>query len=163
MDDIELDLESTTNLPMTRFIVQLFARGYTLRAIKKKVLLEYEKELTDTELLRYMDRYAPDIMAYQEQADQITLTTGLAKKEERVARLSELAEELEDDALKGNPKLAPIYLRTLKQIQEEMEPLGINVSLPPNDPWRILLENLREVAQRSLPSQSEHDTDQTSS
>lgn len=147
----------------TLIIVEMLARGYQLRTIKNKLKDELSVELTDTELLQYLNTFGEEIDLYREQFTQMTLTTGLADISERVRRLSELAENYEDSAMGGNTKAAGVYLKTLSQIKEEMQPLGITIQNP-NDPWIQMVQELQETSRQSrLLIGSQSDQDQTKS
>lgn len=122
-------------------IIKWFAQGYTVRTIALKVAMLTGISATDQDLLRLGVCYAEDIEKVRREIAEIALVRGLARKEERVARLNELAERWEDKA-KEDGKAARTYMATLKQIQSEMEPLGIRVHLDEEDPWAKLLKEL---------------------
>lgn len=124
-------------------IIKLFAQGYTIRHIRNYIMKEIELEPSEADLIKVAVLYSDDITLVRQELAEEALMTGLARKEERVRRMNELAEKLEElgDALKA-PKVARTYLAVLKQIQGEMEPLGITVTLPGNDPWMQLLQKL---------------------
>lgn len=136
--------------PERQFLMELFARGYTARTISKKMLAEFQVIVPDTVLLQGAVQYSDDIEEYRKELGRQAINAGAARKEERIRRLSELAEEWED-AAKANPKAAGVYLRTLDQIREETEPLGLAVPVDKADPWKMLLQQLAQSRIEQLP------------
>jgi len=128
-----------------RLVIEMFARGYTVRTIRKRLTAEMGREPSEQELLRLSVAYADDIDKARGEVAELALSRGLAVKAERVLRLGELAEEWEEGA-KTDPKAAGVYLKTLDQINKEIEPLHIHINLPKDDPWVQLMESLRESA-----------------
>lgn len=143
-----------------RKVIEMFARGYTVRAIKLAITDMMGREPSDNVLMRIAVAYSSDIEQAREDIAEMALTRGLAAKEERVSRLNMLAESWETKAA-TEPKAAAVYLRTLKQIQEEIEPLNIRIRLPVGDPWGELLQQLKESAQsrQKITTQLLSDTD----
>lgn len=123
-------------------LVELFARGYTARYIRERLLEDAGIELSDAEVLQGAVLYAEDVTRYRKEINTATMQVGLARKEERVRRLGELAESYEEPA-KSNPKAASVYLKTIHQIAEEVEPLKLHVEIDVEDPWFKLLTSLR--------------------
>jgi hypothetical protein len=136
-------------------LIVFFARGYSIRYIRAW-LTRRAAELgrpslvpSEQQLLRLAVDYAPNIEEVREELAQDTLTRGLARKEERVRRLSEMAESIEGQAQSGaNLKASEMYRRALRDIKDEMEPIAIPIILP-DDKWAQLLSGLRE--KRELP------------
>jgi uncharacterized protein YjaZ len=123
-------------------MIMLFARGYTVRRIQL-VLAQEHVEMSAQELLLGAVQYAPDVEQVQRQLAESAFKRGLAKKDERVRRLSELAEKWEDKA-GVEAKAAGVYLRTLDQLKEETVGIGQTVPLDEDDPWAKLLKQLRK-------------------
>lgn len=151
------------HIPMEvrRVVIEMFARGYTVRTIAKR--LEDPELLgrvpSADELIRLTMDYATDIEQARADISKLVLERGLALKEERLLRLTELAEAYEKPAVGGNVKSAGVYLRTLKQIQEEVEPLGMLLIHPELDPWGRMLLSLREASQSKPTPQLESGQD----
>ena len=142
--DLRMNMDELTEL------MHLFARGYTVRHIRKwfnKRALEMgdpNAVPNEQQLLQFAVRYADDIDGIRQQLAEDVLRAGLAKKEERVRRLSEVAETLEPAALDGvNLKAVESYRRLLKDIRDETDPLGLTIILP-DDRWHLLLTDLSE-------------------
>jgi hypothetical protein len=135
-------------------LVEWFARGYTARYIRERLLEETGIDLSDAEVLQGAVLYAEDVTKYRKEINTATMQVGLARKEERVRRLGELAEAYEKPA-QANPKAASVYLKTLHQIAEEVEPLKLHVEIDVEDPWYKLLTSLqpsKRQDQTLLPS-----------
>lgn len=132
----------------------------------------------EDELMRLALNYSDDIDQAREDLAALALTRGLAVKEERLLRYTELAESWEDAAVDGvpiivkvddplnpgtsipieigrqlDPKAAKVYQDTLKAIKEEVEPLGLALIVPPSDPWGQLLTKLSQQAEASNQGQ----------
>jgi hypothetical protein len=142
--DLRLNMDELTEL------MHLFARGYTVRYIRKwfnkRALQMGDPHAVPNEqqLLQFAVKYADDIDGIRSQLAEDVLRAGLAKKEERVRRLSETAENLEPAAMEGsNLKAVESYRRILKDIRDETEPLGLTIILP-DDRWHQLLSDLSE-------------------
>lgn len=136
------------NLQQRRAIIEMFARGYTVRHVKQYLMLELQCEPSDDLLMRIAVEYSDDIEAAREQLAEMVFARGLATKPERLTRLTELAESWEARA-QAEPKAASVYLKTLDQIRAEVEPLGWLLSSPKSDPWGQLLGELRDSARTS--------------
>jgi len=135
-------------------LMELFARGYTARTIGKLMLKDFQVMISDQILLQGAVLYADDIEEYRKELGKVAINTGLARKEERVRRLGELAESWEESA-QSSTKAAGVYLKTLGQIQEETEPLGLVVPVDKDDPWKQLLQQIassQRTSETSLPS-----------
>lgn len=124
-------------------LCMLFARGYTVRTVKARMQTEFGIEMTNEALLRGGVQYAEDIEKVRKELAENAVQVGLARKEERIRRLGELAEAYEEPAIKGGTKAAGVYLKTLSQIQSETEPLGLKVAMDEEDPWMLLLKKLK--------------------
>ncbi len=144
-------------------IIILFARGYTVRHIDR-VLTKRADELGRTDLvpsqqqlLTLAVRYSDDVDQIREDMERQHLTTGLARKGERVRRLSELAENIEPTAMREATPEHPLnldamdmYRKIVKDIQGEIEPLNIKF-ISPDDPWALLLKRLSDEREHSNP------------
>ena len=140
-------------------VIEWFARGFTVRRIRAKLLVEYEYESSEQELMRLSIAYADDVEQARREISEMVLERGLASKTERVLRLSELAESWEDRA-HSEAKAAGVYMRALKQVHEEIEPLGLTVLIPTSDPWGKLISDLREARSPQLTATPEPIKDQ---
>jgi hypothetical protein len=136
--------------------MELFARGYTARTIGKFMLEEFAVVIADSTILQGAVLYADDIETYRKEIGKLAVNTGLARKEERLRRLSELAESWEEPA-KENTKAAGVYLKTLDQIKEETDPLGHIVPVDKDDTW---LQLLQQLVSGTRPSQTPQLQDQ---
>ena len=131
-------------------IIEWFARGFTVRRIRAKLIKTYDYESSEKELMRLSIAYADDVEQARREISEMVLERGLASKSERVLRLSELAESWEDRA-HTEVKAAGVYQRTLKQIHDEVEPLGLTIVVPSSDPWGQLMLELKEARSQSTP------------
>ena len=109
----------------------------------------------DQELVRIAVEEGDDINRLRSELEEVAFSRGIASKAVRMDRLNQLAESLEPAALGGDTKTAGAYLNTLKQAQAEVEPLGLRLILPKDDPWAELLNDLRETALKRLDPKSE--------
>lgn len=148
-------------------VIELFARGYTIRFIedklKRRAAEKGRSDLVPTpqQLLTLAVRYADDVEAVRGELAKRTFEAGLARKEERVRRLSEAAEAIEDQVMSGiNLKATETYRKILQSVHEEVEPLKL-VVISPDDPWAQLLSNLKET--RDSSTQGEETSDSQSS
>jgi hypothetical protein len=145
-------------------IIVLFARGYTVRYIERRLIERAaEKGRPDLvpnqqQLMTLAVRYGDDIDQIREDMEKQLLTTGLARKGERVRRLSEMAENIEQVALRPPSAEAPLnldaieqYRKLVKDIHGEIEPLNIKF-IAPDDPWALLLNRLKEERDFSNPN-----------
>lgn len=131
-------------------VMTLFARGYTIRHIRKFLvgkaasLGRPDMVPTEQDLLTMASRYSDDIEKHRTELAQDALARGLARKEERITRLTWAVESVETDALTGlNLKATEMYRRLIKDIGTEVEGLNIRI-LMPDDPWAQLLSKLKE-------------------
>ena len=132
-------------------IVTWFARGYTIRYIESQLRSRAAKAgmvdqlPTEQDLLTLAVRYSNDIEQVRSDLAKDALRAGLARKEERVRRLSESAEAIEDQVMSGmNLKATETYRKILSSIHDEVEPLHL-VIISPDDPWALLLTNLKKT------------------
>jgi len=186
---VEATLETTSNgnyKPVIAtneqrlFVITLFARGYTIRYIRTAIQKHFGRVPREDELMRLALDYSDDVEQVREDLAAMALTRGLAAKEERILRLTEMAEAWEGDAIDGtpiyedvmdpttnqptgrkvmvgtikDPRAAKVYLDTIKQVKEEVEPLGLQLLVPPSDPWGKLLLELQEASQQQMSQQS---------
>lgn len=186
MTDTNTDLVPIGSIPppslddLHRTIIVLFARGYTVRAVHRKLTsLAASANTTPTTpttpggfvagenvdcgvgnlgglrpprpvqvptiqtLLQMSVEHGLEIEEMRREIARRVLNIGLARKEERIMRLTELAESLEDSS-GGSPKSTALYLHTLEAIRKETENIGIRTEIPETDDWRMLLTKLAE-------------------
>jgi hypothetical protein len=131
-------------------VVEFFARGYTIRYIHNHLMRRAaERSRPDLvpepqDLLRLAVRYADNIEQIRGELAKDALRVGLARKEERIRRLSEAAEAIEPQVISGmNLKATEGYRKLLQSIHDEVEPLKLIV-ITPDDPWAQLLTSLKE-------------------
>jgi len=124
-------------------LIDLFAKGYTVRRIREHLTEKLGGSPTDQQLMQLATLYADDIDGYRRQLSKDTLSRGLAIKSERIRRLAELAETWETKA-QLETKSAGVYLSALKQIQSETDAIGFTGVLPEDDKWGQLLLSLRD-------------------
>lgn len=130
----------------------LFAHGYTIRYIRNW-LFQRAAEFgrmdmvpTEQDLLRLAALYAEDIEKVREELAKDTLQRGLARKEERISRLTQAAETIEPQVMDGtNLKATEMFRRLIKDIATEVDGLNIRIMMP-DDPWALLLIDLKERA-----------------
>ena len=117
-------------------------RGYTVRRIKQ-LMKKAGHDLTgvpDAALTAYLIEILPDVRTQREPLEKVIPDlVGLARKMERIRRLAEAAEAIED-LTATSPKWSAEYRRYLAQIQAEIEPLAIEFA--PGDKWADLLAQL---------------------
>lgn len=123
------------------FVVALFAKGFTVRRIIKELTGRIGRTPDERELINLYSQYSGNIDELREEIAKRVLTTGLARAEVRIERLAELADEWAERAGK-DAKSAAVYLKTLDQLREETEPLGL-VPIDPEDPWLLVITELR--------------------
>lgn len=127
-------------LDRKRIAVELLAAGYTTRYIVKKMIEAEVEPYAETDLVAFRQQYAPEIADLQEASDREVLNSGLSRRAERVRRLSHYVETLEnvlDSAPEGQVplKVGKEFRAAIKDIQEEVDPLGLRGLVDPNDPW----------------------------
>lgn len=132
--------------------MELVHKGYTIRAIRKKMKkagCPLPSHTPDAQLIALMREHRRDIVSAREAAAQDVLDfVGLTDKMTRVKRLATMAEAMEEEAF-VNPKTAAEYRRFLEQIRGELEPLNITLAL--GDPFGDLLRELADLGE-SQPS-----------
>lgn len=126
----------------TRYILDLMVKGYQLSAIlarceKNDVPVDYP-----TLVAMFRDHYE-EIAQAREQTDQETLKRGLGRKAERLRRVEDLAERIEDKAI-TSPEWASAYLRTIKTAEQIVGNSGL-YELPETDEWVIYIRQLKQV------------------
>lgn len=165
-------MDSITTLPrLTKeqfaTFMGLLARGYTARMIRKHMDEEHSVVLSDAQILYAGVQYAAEIQGIRLTLDKMTLRTGLARSEERIRRLSELADSWEDkargDQEAASTRAAQVYVRTLEQIQKETDALGLHTAVSDDDPWVTLLNKLKPEQPTLPPSTGEPPEGQTNS
>ena len=139
-------------------VVDLFARGYSTRFIRAELTKALARVRTappsDQELMQLAVMYAADIDKYRVELAQITLRTSLARGEQRMNRLNQLAEQWEVAAMES-PKAAAVYLRTMEQLRREGQDAGIRPMITEDDPWMKILSQLRPKQLPGTTEQSE--------
>lgn len=130
--------------------VELFSQGYTVRYVRSALKVVLGRVPTEQELVRIAVEEGDDINRLRGELEEIAYSRGVASKAVRMDRLNRLAEGLEPAAMGGDTKAATALINTLKQAREEIDPLGLRLILPKDDPWAELLTDLRETAQKRL-------------
>jgi len=123
-------------------LLELALRGYTVRRARE-LMADQSFDLSaypDALLINIMRTADPALRA--ELDERTTKDYGLARKLERVRRLCEAAENIEELAATSS-KWSAEYRRFLAQIQAELEPLGLEVSA--HDSWAKLLTQLAAI------------------
>jgi len=125
--------------------LELVVRGYTIKRLRQLMLVKgwNLEKVPDAHLITLMRQ--GDVVVEQARNDLDARTRkdyGLAQKMERVRRLCEAAEAIEDFAGEST-RWSAEYRRYLAQIQDELEPLGLTVEI--GDSWAALLMELAEV------------------
>lgn len=104
-------------------VLTWIAAGYSSGVIREKCEKANIPGITDPALSYYRSRFRDRIKKIAEQRQDEALNMGLALKAERVARLKEYAEEIEDRRLDennfGTPSWGPEYRATLEDIAKE--------------------------------------------
>lgn len=154
-------------------LIQWVARGYTLRRIHHLALQDHWPVLPTIRVLINLRNAAKDpelaarVLSERDSSEGAVLTFGLARKAERIRRMSQLAERIEDKLGIDSPeaeyeehqqrpipeKLAKLYLDVQKQIQSETETLGIKLKINPDDEWLVLLRDLKDRTALPGPTQ----------
>lgn len=159
--------------PYRSYLVGWLSRGYTLRRIQGAAVRAGWPIIPSAKaviLARAEYVRTGELQAARENEGQSVLSFGLARQEERVRRLTQIAERLEpyvgidqdelaEDVI-NTPKAAPpnlkmvtAYQKILEQIQSETSDLGLKVSVTPDDQWMTLLTGLRRPR---LPAPNEN-------
>lgn len=125
--------------------LELVVRGYTIKRLRQLMLVRgwNLEKVPDAYLISLMRQ--GDAVVEQARNDLDARTRkdfGLAQKLERVRRLCEAAEAIEDFASEST-RWSAEYRRYLAQIQDELEPLGLTVEI--GDSWAALLMDLAEI------------------
>lgn len=124
-------------------VLALAARGYTVRRIKELAGLQNVPDAVIVNIIgdKTFDEERTAI-------DSLTLQRyGLASTLERVRRLAEIAETLEDRIFQGQLDILPEYRQLLRAIREELQPF--NIQLTVGDPWANLLKQLAAIGTES--------------
>lgn len=146
-----MDTALTTNTALCLKLIELFAEGYTARYIVQHIKEQFEVELSDAQVLQAAVQFEADIAHYQEELGQKVMKRGLARKEERIRRLARIAERLEPKEDENmNLKQVKEYRATLKQIGDEVSPLGLTVPIDESDQWLVLLSKLKPSTPQDL-------------
>ena len=135
-----------------RLVGQLLIRGYSPAAIDLKFYDAFKKRLERPWLEKLYRRVhsSGKLRKIQERDDQLILSAGLARKAERVRRLGEYVDAIEPAALTAPAKVGIEYRRGIEQIKQEVEGLGLDVTIHPSDVWGQLLAEIRKlVTQRA--------------
>lgn len=157
-------------IPRKELAIRLLAHGYTTRAVNFRLQDAGHEQYPESELVRLRQQYAAHIDDLREREEIDIRERGLARTSERIRRLQDLAERLEDRILASPPQI-PIpdggvlsrapklaikevaeYRRILDQIRVESVPLGIAEALNESDPWVILITRLMQSGSDRLLS-----------
>ena len=140
-----MDLKARTTL------FELALRGYTVRRIRTQMVAAGYRaflNVPDHQLINLLRDIEPELAEARQGMDTFTEKhTGLVNKWERIQRLAEYAERIEDK-IEEDVRWASEYRRSLDQIKNEVEPLGLVVHV--GDSWGKLLHKIAEVAQERL-------------
>lgn len=151
--------------------IRLLSQGYTTSAVNFRLQDAGHNPYPEVKLIQIRQQYAPAIDDLREREEIEIRARGLARRGERIRRLSKLAEAIEprlfisdsepanDSESPGgvpsevNVKLAGEYRKVIQAIGQEADPLGITEALDPNDPWTQLIVLLtKSGSDRQLPS-----------
>jgi hypothetical protein len=148
--------------PMTLAVIDLFAQGYTVRAVRRALVKRVARVPQEQALVQVAISYADQIRERRKQLASEVLSAGPIRPEERIRRLTHVAEIIEDviepntaDDPNAQPNLGransnvTAYLRTMEQIRREAEMAGLKPAIDPEDPWLLVLQQLKAP---SLPS-----------
>ena len=124
-------------------LATLYARGYTARYIGMKLKQDFQVDVPEAYIVKAAFELKDQIHTLRVQAAEDVLSRGVARREERVIRLNELAESWEERA-QTETKAAGVYLKVLGQVAEETSEWSMSEYAMRNDPWANLLRNLRE-------------------
>lgn len=140
---------SLTTKETRLFVIRMFAQGYTIRKISRELTARTGQKPEEHHLLKFYNDYAKDIDQYRQEVAQRVMSTGLARKESRIQRLTNIVEEWEERAA-ADPKAANVYLKTLEQLRRETQELNLNV-LTPDDPWYLIVVQLNQLSDNPTP------------
>jgi len=141
VQDLTPDLN---NIKTRKAVIILLGKGHTVRkTITELAIMCGGHQFSEMSILSLYMQYSEDIEEFRRQYAEIVMSAGLVRKEIRLTRLSQLAEDWEDGA-RTNPKAAMIYLKALDQIHGETKDLDIPV-LNPEDKWFSLLQSLQNL------------------
>lgn len=149
--------------------IRLLAHGYTTRAVNFRLQDAGLEPYPEADLVSLRQQHAPEIDDLREREEIETRGRGLARRHERIRRLTLVAEKLEqtikididpsipspDTSKSGAVPLKALaeYRRTLSAIRDEADPLGIAEALDPNDTWVLLITRLTKLrSDPQLPS-----------
>jgi hypothetical protein len=142
-------IERPRGFEKRRFVGDLLVRGYSPKAIEAKYYDAYERKLDRPWLVKLHRRvhYSGKLRKISERQEERILSAGLALKAERVQRLQEYVETIEPAALASPGKAGVEYRRGIQQIKEEVEGLGLDITIHPADAWGQLLQDIRKHAE----------------
>jgi hypothetical protein len=141
-------IERPQGIEKRRFVGALLVRGYSPSAIAMRYYDAFTKHLDRAWLNRVHRKvhYSGKLRKISERQEELVLSAGLALKVERVQRLSQFVEAIEPNALLNPTKLGQEYRRGIQQIKEEVEGLGLDVTIHPADAWAKLLQDIAKNA-----------------
>lgn len=144
-------IERPRGFERRRFVGDLLVRGYSPSAIAMKYYDAYGKQLERPWLVQLHRKvhYSGKLRKISERQEERILQAGLALKVERVQRLGEYVETIELAALTNPSKVGIEYRRGIQQIKEEVEGLGLDITIHPADAWGQLLQDIRKHAAAS--------------
>jgi len=148
--DLDIDINNLT--PEQHFILGLMVSGYTVpgilaRCASRPVEAGGPIEVDYGWVVRVYTDFYEHIVEARRLRDAEILDRGLGRRAERLARLEEHAEQLEDKALMS-PNWSRQYVDTIETIDRILEPLQKN-RLPSDDAWVMLLNQLTKVSATS--------------
>jgi len=135
-------------------VMLLAVRGYTVRTIKKKLLPKFPtiKTVPDALLTRWILESAGDLHEARELEDKyIEEHVGLVRKYQRLLRLVEQAEALEDKAT-TSPQWAGEFRRTIAEIDRLC--VGTTITFDISDGWAKLLRDIAGIGPSTFVEQS---------
>lgn len=141
------------------FIVECLAAGYTFNAILSMAGSRGYNNISKTNIQTYSKNYRVQIKEKTERRFQEAIAAGLAKKEERVARLVRHAEKLEalnTDAQdeKGTLIISKEYRETLGDIASEVGDRQKNIDITTKGKPIIMEDVVRLLDQRDRKKSS---------
>lgn len=105
----------------------MIGEGKSNAAIKRTFGRQFKRDIADSTIAKYKQRYSNKIAEYANNFDFCAINEGLARRGVRVTRLKEVAEALEDEILlpngslgTDNSRLIGEYRETMKQIAQEV-------------------------------------------